>query len=98
MADPDVNPYTGQPTAMAEAPAPKPVSDAETKTFADWMVHDAALAEHEEAFRAAYGPGADQMMDMATLNLRLASCGIEVVVEGAPPAEPPPPPAEPPPA
>jgi hypothetical protein len=99
MADPnapappaaDVNPYTGQPAAMAIPPVEKVVSDRETKTFADWMVHAPALVDHEKAFRAVYGPSADQMMDMATLNARLLHMGIELIVEplAAPPAPPP---------
>jgi hypothetical protein len=59
-----------------------------TKTFAEWMVHDPGLAAHEEAFRTTYGPGADQYMDLATLNLRLKGIGIdyEVPEEAAAPA------------
>jgi Pyruvate/2-oxoacid:ferredoxin oxidoreductase gamma subunit len=59
-------------------------------TFADWMGYDEGLAEHEEAFRAKYGPTADQMMDVATFNLRLADLGIEYAVVEKPPEPPPP--------
>ena len=60
-------------------------------TFADWLAYDEALAEFEEAFRAHYGPSADQMMDAATFNLRLDNIGVEhIVVREAPEEEPPP--------
>jgi hypothetical protein len=51
-----------------------------TGSLADWLVIDAGLADHEAAFRAHYGPGADQNMDLVTLNLRLQDMGEEYAV------------------
>jgi hypothetical protein len=58
----------------------------ETKTFEEWKALDPALNEHEAAFRARHWTGADQLMDLATLNLRIKDSGVDYVATPAPPA------------
>lgn len=74
----------------AEAP---PIPPTATMTLDQWAETDPEIAAKVPAFRAMFGPGADQLMDRGTLDLRLQT--LEEAT--ASPAEPPPEaPAEPP--
>jgi hypothetical protein len=62
-----------------------------TGTYAEWMAVDESLVEGEKKFRAVYATGADQEMDRATLNMRIADLEkLPLPPEPAPPATEPP--------
>lgn len=90
MADDPNNPAAATGTA---APAPvlvdpktgAPISPRATMTLDDWAVIDTSLADKVAPFKALFASGAEQLMDRATLELRLKTLA----------EQPPPPPTTP---
>lgn len=83
MADPNA-PATEKPPIPASA----------TMTFDEWVEADETLKDKAKAFKALFGPGAEQKMDRGTLDLHLKT--LEQHEAAHPPAAPTtPPPTDP---